>query len=126
MWSIPSQEARAAQSERQLKRYLHYYTRWQAHMDSQRHEQRQQQEIADKIGVLEAAQTSDMHDFSWLRNALNQLCETRAILGYSYVFAFFMFGGDMFRDEIDAQQNEINKNLFEDQQQQLDAEVRVS
>ena len=93
-------------------------------MDSQRQEQRQRTEIADKIAVLEAQHTTtDMHDFSWLRHALNQLCETRAILGYSYVFAFYMFGGEMFKDEIDEQQNEVNKNLFEDQQQQLDGEV---
>ncbi len=92
-------------------------------MDSQRHEQRQRQEIEDKIDQLEAQHDTGMHDYSWLRHALEQLCETRAILGYSYVFAYYMFGGEMFREEINEEQNEMNKNLFEDQQQQLDAEV---
>ena len=44
------------------------------------------------------------------------------MLGYSYAFAFFMFG-DMFKDHISKQQNQINQNLFEDQQQQLEMEV---
>lgn len=34
-----------------------------------------------------------------------------------------MFGNAMFREEITPDQNAINQNLFEDQQQQLEAEV---
>ncbi len=45
------------------------------------------------------------------------------MLGYSYVYAYYMFGNDMFKDEISPQQNAINQNLFEDQQQQLESEV---
>ena len=44
------------------------------------------------------------------------------MLGYSYVFAYFMFS-DMFKDHISKDQNAINQNLFEDQQQQLETEV---
>lgn len=55
--------------------------------------------------------------------ALDQLYEARRILGFSYAFAFFMFG-DMFKDEITPTQNEINKNLFENQQQAMEALVR--
>ena len=56
--------------------------------------------------------------------ALEQLFHARRILGYSYVFAFYMFGNDMFRDEVSPAQNAVNQNLFEDQQQQLEGEVR--
>ena len=35
-----------------------------------------------------------------------------------------MFGNDMFRDEVSPAQNAVNQNLFEDQQQQLEGEVR--
>ena len=36
-----------------------------------------------------------------------------------------MFGNDMFRDEVSPAQNALNQNLFEDQQQQLEGEVRL-
>lgn len=58
--------------------------------------------------------------------ALDQLFEARRILGFSYVFAFFMFGNAMFRDEISPEQNDINKNLFENQQQAMEALVSLS
>jgi hypothetical protein len=56
--------------------------------------------------------------------AQDQLFHARRVLGYSYVYAFYMFGNVMFRDEITPEQNVINQNLFEDQQQQLEAEAR--
>lgn len=55
--------------------------------------------------------------------AQEQLFHARRVLGYSYVYAFYMFGNAMFREEITPDQNAINQNLFEDQQQQLEAEV---
>eukprot|EP00951_Prasinocladus_malaysianus_P000073 scaffold550_cov37-Prasinocladus_malaysianus.AAC.1 len=59
-----------------------------------------------------------LSDFTW---ALEQLLEARRVLGYSYVFAYFMFS-DMFKDHITKEQNIINQNLFEDQQQMLEQE----
>ncbi len=56
--------------------------------------------------------------------AQDQLLHARRILGYSYVFAFFMFGQVMFADEVTPAQNTINQNLFEDQQQMLEQVVR--
>jgi hypothetical protein len=44
------------------------------------------------------------------------------VLGYSYVFAYYMFS-DMFAHMISRNQNKVNQNLFEDQQQQLESEV---
>lgn len=45
-------------------------------------------------------------------------------MGYSYAFAFFMFGRSMFKDEISDEQNAINQNLFENQQQEMESLVR--
>lgn len=55
--------------------------------------------------------------------ALEQLSLARRVLGYSYVFAFYMFDGATFGEEISSEQNALNQNLFEDQQQQLEREV---
>ena len=65
----------------------------------------------------------DIHSVS-LVQAQDQLVHARRILGYSYVFAFYMFGQVMFAEEVSAAQNAINQNLFEDQQQQLEHMVR--
>ena len=56
--------------------------------------------------------------------AQEMLVHARRILGYSYVFAFYMFGQVMFADEISPARNAINQNLFENQQQQLEHMVR--
>ena len=56
---------------------------------------------------------------AWMQ-AQEMLVHARRILGYSYVFAFYMFGQVMFADEISPARNAINQNLFENQQQQLE------
>ena len=56
--------------------------------------------------------------------AQEMLVHARRILGYSYVFALYMFGQVMFADEISPARNAINQNLFENQQQQLEHMVR--
>lgn len=45
------------------------------------------------------------------------------VLSNSYAFAYFFFGGDLFKGEFTAEQNLTNKNLFEDIQEQLGQEV---
>jgi ariadne-1 len=64
-----------------------------------------------------------VRDYSWLINAQSCLFRARRILAYSYAFAFYMFGNDLFKDDISVEQNAINQNLFEDHQQQLEATV---
>lgn len=74
------------------------------------------------IEVLELAD-SELHDYSWVMAALNKVLVARRILSNSYAFAYYMFGNEMFLEEISEEQNKINKNLFEDQQQMLEQEV---
>lgn len=44
---------------------MHYYRRYQAHLDSRKHEARTRQKVADKIAALEGRDT-DLKDYSWL------------------------------------------------------------
>lgn len=115
-------EKEAARAERDLKRYIHYHSRWQAHMDSLQLESNQKEVVQGKIAKLEASE-SLVKDYSWLTNGLQRLFRARKALSYSYVFAFFMFGDDLFKDEITTEENEIYQNLFEDQQQQLEGTI---
>lgn len=66
---------------------------------------------------------NDLHDYSWVTAALDKVLVARIVLSSSYVFAYYMFGNEMFREEITEEQNNINKDLFEDQQQMLEQEV---
>ena len=61
----------------------------------------------------------------YVLQAQEQLFCARRILGNSYVAAYYFYGNDMFADEISPEQNELNQNLFEDQQQQLEMEVTI-
>ncbi|CAL8462233.1 g1764 [Coccomyxa elongata] len=115
-------DRRIDEAQRNVKRYMHYYTRWEAHMKSSKAEAETRTSTQEKIAALED-NTSLLKDYSWLSQAQEQLFHARRVLGYSYVYAFYMFGNAMFREEITPDQNAINQNLFEDQQQQLEAEV---
>lgn len=110
------------EAQRNLQRYIHYNSRWEAHVASQNLETKQVAEIKEKIIELEDNGT-ELKDYTWLSQALQQLFCARRILGNTYVSAFYFFGNDMFQDEITPEQNEMNKSLFEDQQACLEIEV---
>ena len=78
--------------------------------------------ILEKISVLESREWVTK-DYSWVLNGLNRLFRSRRILSYSYPFAFYMFGDEIFSDEMSKEEREIKRNLFEDQQQQLECNV---
>ncbi|KAG6544638.1 hypothetical protein Mapa_013943 [Marchantia paleacea] len=115
-------EKEAARAQRDLKRYIHYHSRWKGHMDSLKFEEKQREVVQQKIVALEASE-SLVKDYSWLTNGLQRLFRARRALSFSFAFAFFMFGNDLFKDDISEEQNEINQNLFEDQQTQLEETV---
>ena len=56
--------------------------------------------------------------------ALEQLSIARQILSCSYAFAYTMFDGTSFSEDVKPEQNSINQTLFENLQQALEAEVR--
>ncbi|KAK9806532.1 hypothetical protein WJX73_007969 [Symbiochloris irregularis] len=115
-------EAKISEAARNIKRFQHYQQRWEANVSSIKLEDKLRSKVAATIDQLEAK--SARVDHAWLTQALDQLCDARRILGYSYAFAFYMFGNEHFAAEKAAQEiNELHKDLFEDQQQMLQAEV---
>ncbi|GAB4839397.1 Probable E3 ubiquitin-protein ligase ari2, partial [Ancistrocladus abbreviatus] len=108
-------------AKRDLWRYMHYHNRYKAHTDSYKLEAKLKETIQQKISRLEERE-STFKDFSWVTNGLYRLFRSRRVLSYSYPFAYYMFG-DLFINEMTEKEREIKQNLFEDQQQQLEANV---
>ncbi|CAL0304218.1 unnamed protein product [Lupinus luteus] len=116
------QKKSAERARRDLYRYMHYHNRYKAHTDSFKLETKLKETIQEKIDISEE-KDSKLRDYSWVINGLSRLFRSRRILSYSYAFAFYMFGHELFKDEMSEAQREIKKNLFEDQQQQLEANI---
>ncbi|XP_010254991.1 PREDICTED: probable E3 ubiquitin-protein ligase ARI2 isoform X2 [Nelumbo nucifera] len=115
-------EKRAERAKRDLYRYMHYHNRYKAHTDSFKLETKLKETIQNKISISESKE-STLKDFSWVTNGLNRLFRSRRVLSYSYPFAYYMFGDDLFKDEMSKEEREIKQHLFEDQQQQLESNV---
>lgn len=109
-------------AKRDLERYIHYHNRYKAHLDSFKLESNLKESIQEKISRLEERE-SVSKDFSWITNGLYRLFRSRRILLLTYPFAFYMFGDDIFKDEMTSMEKEIKKNLFEEQQQQFEGNV---
>ncbi|KAL4278531.1 hypothetical protein GQ457_03G000320 [Hibiscus cannabinus] len=120
-------EKKTEQAKRDLHRYTHYHNRYKAHTDSFKLESKLRETMAKKITISEEKELevkeSGLRDFSWVTNGLYRLFRSRRILSYSYPFAFYMFGEEIFTEEMTKEDRQIRQNLFEDQQQQLEANV---
>ncbi|XP_042392398.1 probable E3 ubiquitin-protein ligase ARI2 isoform X1 [Zingiber officinale] len=116
------QTKKTERARRDLYRYTHYHNRYKAHTDSLKQESNLKETIQKKISISENKQ-SKIKDYSWVMNGLNRLFRSRRVLSYSYPFAFYMFGDELFKDEMTAEERELKQNLFEDQQQQLESNV---
>ncbi|XP_044957842.1 probable E3 ubiquitin-protein ligase ARI2 [Hordeum vulgare subsp. vulgare] len=116
------QSTRTEQARRDLYRYMHYHNRYKAHTDSLKQEEKLKRDIQWKISISEN-KDSKIKDYSWVINGLNRLFRSRRVLSYSYPFAFYMFGDEIFKDEMTPEERELKQNLFEDQQQQLEFNV---
>ncbi|KAL6494766.1 putative E3 ubiquitin-protein ligase ari2 [Orobanche gracilis] len=115
-------EKKAERAKRDLYRYMHYHNRFKAHIDSSKQESRLMETIKEKVSNLEE-RDSKLREFSWVMNGFNRLFRSRWALTYSYPFAFYMFGDELFRGEMTTKECEIKQHLFEDQQQQLESNV---
>ncbi|KAI9128004.1 hypothetical protein K1719_000997 [Acacia pycnantha] len=115
-------EKTAERAKRDLYRYMHYHNRYKAHTDSFKLESKLKETIQVKVAISEE-RDSTLRDYSWVNNGLSRLFRSRRVLSYSYPFAFYMFGDELFKDEMSEEQREIKQHLFEDQQQQLEANV---
>lgn len=101
---------------------MHYHNRYKAHTDSFKLETKLKETVLKKVSISEEGD-SRLRDFSWVTNGLYRLFRSRRVLSYSYPFAFYMFGDELFGDEMNLQEREIKQHLFEDQQQQLEANI---
>ncbi|KAL1200853.1 putative E3 ubiquitin-protein ligase ARI2 [Cardamine amara subsp. amara] len=116
------EQKKMERAKRDLYRYMHYHNRYKAHIDSSKLEDKLRDTILHKVSISEKRELQ-VKDFSWVTNGLHRLFRSRRVLSYSYPFAFYMFGEELFGDEMSSEEREIKKNLFEDQQQQLEANV---
>ncbi|XP_073292687.1 probable E3 ubiquitin-protein ligase ARI2 isoform X1 [Primulina huaijiensis] len=115
-------EENAKRAKRDLYRYMHYHNRYKAHTDSFKQESRLKETIKEKVSSLEA-RDSHLRDFTWVTNGLYRLFRSRRALSYSYPFAFYMFGDELFKNEMTNGRRELKQHLFEDQQQQLESNI---
>lgn len=117
------QEKTAERAKRDLYRYMHYHNRYKAHTDSFKLESKLKDSIRGRISISEETKSSELSDYSWVHNGLSRLFRSRRVLSYSYAFAFYMFGDELFKEEMSEAEREIKQNLFEDQQQQFESNV---
>lgn len=104
-------------------RYSHYFNRYKAHTESLKTEEKNlTEQLQQKVSTLES-RVLENKDYRWVSDGLRRLTRSRKILLYSYPFAYFMFDGDLFKDEMSSIENTIKLNLFENQQQQLEANI---
>ncbi|CAL9248361.1 unnamed protein product [Arabidopsis halleri] len=111
-------------AKRDLDRYTHYHYRYKAHTDSSKLEDKLRKSILKKAVLnSETKDQEEFKEYSWVTDAVNRLFRSRRILSYSYPFAFYMFGEELFKDDMSDEERDIKKNLFEDQQQQLEGNI---
>ncbi|KAK9270137.1 hypothetical protein L1049_025713 [Liquidambar formosana] len=94
-------EKNTERAKRDLWRYMHYHNRYKAHTDSLKFESKLKETIQGKVLKLEE-RASTNKDFSWITNGLYRLFRSRQVLSYSYPFAYYMFGDDLFENEMTA------------------------
>ncbi|PIN15840.1 putative E3 ubiquitin ligase [Handroanthus impetiginosus] len=109
-------------ARKELWRYTHYYNRYQAHTESLKAEENMKEKLHQKVAALESREFKTK-DYIWVLSGHYRLTRARQILLYSYPFAYFMFGDELFKNEMSSEENTIKQNLFEDQQQQLETNI---
>ncbi|XP_066325159.1 probable E3 ubiquitin-protein ligase ARI1 [Miscanthus floridulus] len=122
-------------SREQMQRYKHYHDRFKIHGDSYSVEkQKLGATIEERVRLLESDQERPLaiRDGDWLTRAHRRLLVSRQVLSRSYVFAYYMFGGGSelrtrpataTAKRAGASLLGVARNLFEDQQEQLEQHV---
>ncbi|XP_053663068.1 potential E3 ubiquitin-protein ligase ariadne-2 [Anopheles marshallii] len=97
-----------AQAREALKKYLHYYERWENHSKSLQLEQQTLDRMRTRINEKVMKGLGTWIDWQHLFDAATLLAKCRYTLQYTYPYAYYM---------------ESRKELFEYQQAQLEAEI---
>uniref|UniRef100_A0A1A9ZL14 RBR-type E3 ubiquitin transferase n=1 Tax=Glossina pallidipes TaxID=7398 RepID=A0A1A9ZL14_GLOPL len=98
------------QAREALKKYLHYYERWENHSKSLQLEQQTLDRLRQRINDKVMKGRGTWIDWQYLFNAAALLAKCRYTLQYTYPYAYSMESGS-------------RKDLFEYQQAQLEAEI---
>lgn len=98
------------QAREALKKYLHYYERWENHSKSLKLEEQTLEKLRTRINDKVMAGLGTWIDWQHLFKAAELLAKCRYTLQYTYPYAYFMDSGP-------------RKELFEYQQAQLEAEI---
>ncbi|XP_062543223.1 potential E3 ubiquitin-protein ligase ariadne-2-like [Armigeres subalbatus] len=98
-----------AQAREALKKYLHYYERWENHSKSLQLEEQTLDRMKTRINEKVMKGLGTWIDWQYLFDAAALLAKCRYTLQYTYPYAYFMEGS--------------RKDLFEYQQAQLEAEI---
>lgn len=96
-------ESAHAQAREALKKYLHYYERWENHSKSLQLEQETLDSLKSRINTKVMKGLGTWIDWQHLFNAATLLARCRYTLQYTYPYAYFMEAGS-------------RKDLFEYQQ----------
>uniref|UniRef100_A0A0E0KGH4 RBR-type E3 ubiquitin transferase n=1 Tax=Oryza punctata TaxID=4537 RepID=A0A0E0KGH4_ORYPU len=114
---------------RQRQRFMHYYERFEIHIDSYKEEQKKLGPAIDALARrLEADATlpwSGTRDAGWPAAAHRRLLRCRQVLPRSYVLTYYMFGGGAATRREEAAALAAAQNRFEDLQGQLEHHVEV-
>ncbi|KAJ8867013.1 hypothetical protein PR048_032875 [Dryococelus australis] len=103
-------ESEQAQAREALKKYLHYYERWENHSKSLKLEKQTLQSVKTRIHLKVMNGSGTWIDWQYLLDAAALLAKCRYTLQYTYPYAYYMEAGP-------------RKELFEYQQAQLEAEI---
>lgn len=103
-------ESMHVQAREALKKYLHYYERWENHSKSLQLEQQTLDRLKNRVNEKVMKGRGTWIDWQYLFNAAGLLAKCRYTLQYTYPYAYFMEAGP-------------RKILFEYQQAQLEAEI---
>lgn len=103
-------DSQHTQAREALKKYLHYYERWENHAQSLKLEEQTLTNLKRRINQKVMAGQGTWIDWQYLWEAAKLLKRCRYTLQYTYPFAYYMEVGP-------------RKELFEYQQAQLEAEI---
>jgi len=99
-----------AQAREALKKYLHYFERWENHSRSLKLEAVTLEKIKNRITEKVMSGSGTWIDWQYLFDSTKLLAKCRYTLQYTYPYAYYM-------------EQSPRKQLFEYQQAQLEAEI---
>ncbi|KAJ6235806.1 e3 ubiquitin-protein ligase ari5-related [Anaeramoeba flamelloides] len=86
----PKTDNNKKKSKAALEKYFHYMSRFENHEKSLKFETELRRRVAKKMYKMQDKENMNYVDVSFMEEAVDQLCECRLILKWTYVFAFYL------------------------------------